>query len=193
MPATGRMSRKVVRPVLQVPLTKLRPAEWNANRVPKNVLRKMKRSITRFGFVENLVVRPHPVEKDAYEVLSGNHRLLVLMELGFESAPVVVLKLSDPQARLLAQTMNRARGRDDPFAYQQLLDELLAELDLKEIAGYLPEVARSLSNAESRPSEANAASYKVFGVIADCSDAADQAALLTKMTEEGRSCRPLLA
>jgi ParB-like chromosome segregation protein Spo0J len=59
-------------------------------------------------------------------VLSGNHRLRVLRELGHETAPVVVVELGDAEARLLAQTLNRTRGSDDPRAYALLLEEVLA-------------------------------------------------------------------
>src|SRR5256885_12668280 len=86
----------------QVALEILVEADWNANRVSKATLAKVRRSIERFGFVENLVARPHPVEPGRFEVLSGNHRLRVLRELGYERAPVVVVELDDAQARLLA-------------------------------------------------------------------------------------------
>ena len=85
-----------------------------------SLLAKIRRSIERFGVVENLVARPHPKLKGSFEVLSGNHRLRLLHELGYRSAPVVLVRLDD--ARLLAQTLNRTRGTDNPEAYARLLE-----------------------------------------------------------------------
>jgi ParB family chromosome partitioning protein len=70
-------------------------------------LAKVRRSIVEFGVIENLVARPHPELPGKFEVLSGNHRLRVLRELGHETAPVVVVELGDTEARLLAQTDQR--------------------------------------------------------------------------------------
>ena len=58
-------------------------------------LRKIRRSIERFGVVEDLVARPHPEQPGSFELLSGNHRVRILRELGHESAPVVVVYLDD--------------------------------------------------------------------------------------------------
>jgi ParB family transcriptional regulator, chromosome partitioning protein len=102
----------------------LREAAWNANRVPPARLRKLRRSLEQFGVVENLVARSHPSESGSFEVLSGNHRLRLLLELGYEEAPVVVVDLDDARARLLAQTLNRTRGTDDPRAYAELLERV---------------------------------------------------------------------
>ena len=108
-----------------IPLTRLRAAPWNANRVSAATLAKVRRSIEEFGVVENLVARPHPGEADLLEVISGNHRLEILRELGHATVPVVVVALDDAHARILAQTLNRTRGKDDPVAYRRVLEELL--------------------------------------------------------------------
>jgi ParB/RepB/Spo0J family partition protein len=123
----------------RIPIDLLVEADWNANRVSAGTLRKIRRSLEEFGVVENLVARSHPNGNGAYEVLSGNHRLRLLRELGHETAPVVVVELDDAQARLLAQTLNRTRGSDDPVAYAHLLERLLDEFQASEVAEFLPE------------------------------------------------------
>jgi hypothetical protein len=125
--------------VQELPIDLLVEAEWNANRVPRSLLAKIRRSLTEFGIVENLVARPHPQRPGVFEVISGNHRLRLLRELEHVSAPVVLVELDDARARLLAQTLNRTRGTDDPQAYARLLEEVLAELDVSQVTGLLPE------------------------------------------------------
>ncbi|MHB8695286.1 MAG: DNA methyltransferase [Solirubrobacteraceae bacterium] len=125
--------------VQQLPVALLLESAWNANRVPARLLAKVRRSIEQFGVVENLVARPHPVEQGRFEVLSGNHRLRVLRELGHVTAPVVVVELDDARARLLAQTLNRTRGADDPAAYALLLERVLREFAPARVVELLPE------------------------------------------------------
>lgn len=128
----------------QVPLLKLVQAEWNANRVPAATLAKVRRSIEEFGLVENLVARPHPTLRGRFEVLSGNHRLELLQEMGFEEAPVVVVELGDADARILAQTLNRTRGQDDPEAYAALLEVVLAGVGAGRATEFLLETETSI-------------------------------------------------
>lgn len=135
--------------VKQLPLGELHNAEWNANRVPSDVLEKVRRSITEFGVVENLVARPHP-SGDGYEVLSGNHRLMIFREMGLKKAPVIVVDVDDAKARVLAQTLNRTRGADDPEAYARLLDDVLKEMSVAEVVAFLPETAESIQRALSQ-------------------------------------------
>jgi hypothetical protein len=123
----------------QIPLEQPLEAQWNANRVPPRLLAKVRRSIVEFGVIENPVARPHPELPEKFEVLSGNHRLRVLRELGHETAPVVVVELGDAEARLLAQTLNRTRGTDNPAAYARLLEEVLARFAPARVAEFLPE------------------------------------------------------
>jgi ParB-like chromosome segregation protein Spo0J len=100
---------------------------------------KLRRSIEEFGIVENLVVRPHPDGSRQLEVLSGNHRLRVYRELGLSVVPVVVVELAGAEAMLLAQTLNRTRGTDDPKAYAALLERVLQDYTPVSVAGFLPE------------------------------------------------------
>lgn len=128
-----------------IPLSQLRNAEWNANRVKPSTMEKIRTSIERYGVVENLVARPHPDEPGAFEVLSGNHRLQIFRDLGLPSAPVVLVELDDAHARLLAQTLNRTRGDDDPEAYKKLLEDALAQLPAEDVLSVLPETEESVA------------------------------------------------
>jgi DNA modification methylase len=130
-----------------VPIDKLLPATWNANRVPPRILEKIRNSFEAFGMVENLVARPHPEIPGKLEVVSGNHRLGLLEEMGISEAPVVVVELDDAHARLLAQTLNRTRGADDPEAYASLLESVLETVTRDQALALLPETDASLERA----------------------------------------------
>lgn len=106
-----------------VPIGELSPASWNANEVTDENMRRIRRSLEEYGVIENLVARPIP---GALEVISGNHRLQILQEMGYDSVPVVVMDLSDADARVLAQTLNRTRGRDNPERERELVEFVLS-------------------------------------------------------------------
>jgi len=57
-----------------------------------------------------------------------------------------VVQLDDVRARLLAQTLNRTRGTDDPEAYARLLEQVLAEFDVSEVTGLLPESEATIAH-----------------------------------------------
>ena len=101
----------------------------------------MRESISRFGLVENLVVRPID---DEFEVLGGNQRLQVLREAGVVEAPCVVVDLDDANARLLAQALNRIEGVDDIGIKAELLRDVLDSLPETDVLRLLPESAESL-------------------------------------------------
>ena len=130
--------------IIEIPLNKLVEAPWNPNQLDPAMLARLTESISRYGLVQNLVVRP--LGDGTYEVLSGNQRLQVLRERGHEVVPCVVVELDDAPARLLAQALNRVHGEDDLGLRAELVREVLDKLSQEEVLSLLPETAESLSS-----------------------------------------------
>ena len=128
--------------LVDLPISQLNEAWWNPNRMDPVMLARLRKSITRFDLVDNLVVRK--LEEDAYEVLSGNQRLQVLRKLAYSHVPCLVVDLDDTEARLLAQGLNRIEGEDDLGLKAELFKEILKTLPKSEVLSVLPESAESL-------------------------------------------------
>ena len=125
----------------------LNEAPWNPNRQDSAMLAKLRESITRYGLVQNLVVRT--VGNGTYEVLSGNQRLQVLREEGILDVPCVVVEVDDARARLLAQALNRVHGEDDLGLRAELVREVLETLPRDEVLSLLPETDATLQGLMS--------------------------------------------
>ena len=128
--------------VVDLPLVKLREVPWNPNVMDDHMLARLRKSITQFGLIENLVVRA--IGRGEYEVLSGNQRLHVLKESGTTLAPCVVVDIDDAHAHLLAQALNRIQGEDDVGLKAELVRHVLESLPEQEVLDLLPETSETL-------------------------------------------------
>ncbi len=140
--------------LMNLRLEQLQDAPWNPNRMDDVTLKRLIESMTRFGMVQNLVVRP--IGEGDYEVLSGNQRLQALKELGYAKAPCVVVEVDDVHARLLAQALNRIQGEDDLGLKAELVREILESLPKEEVLSLLPETTESLQALSSLGQESMA-------------------------------------
>ncbi|MFC1968147.1 ParB/RepB/Spo0J family partition protein [Chloroflexota bacterium] len=129
---------------VDISTTKLRPAPWNPNQMDERMMECLRESISRYGLVEPLVVRP--LEDSLYEILSGNQRLRVLQGMDLRSVPCVVVELNDTKAMLLAQALNGLRGEDDLALKGALLKEILSSVSEDEVLSLLPETTDSLKS-----------------------------------------------
>ncbi|MBM3943366.1 MAG: chromosome partitioning protein ParB [SAR202 cluster bacterium] len=130
--------------VIDLPLNQLKEAPWNANVMDDAMLEKLRESISRYGLVQPLVVRP--LGDDQFEVLGGNQRLKVLLELGHASVSCVVVELEDAPARLLSQALNRIAGEDNPGLRAALIADVLESLGKEDVLSLLPETDASLED-----------------------------------------------
>lgn len=145
--------------VVEIPMTLLTTAPWNSNRMDQAMVRRLTESIRRYGLVGVLVVRR--VGK-LYEVLSGNQRLAVLDDLGYDSALSVVVDIGDSEARLLSQALNHIQGEDDLGLRAELLREVLGKISEHEVLAVLPESAASLKALSSLGKETIADHLKAW-------------------------------
>ena len=133
--------------IVEIPLDRLREAPWNPNQMDENMLSRLRQSIRLYRLVQNLVVQP--LDDSTYEVLSGNQRLRLLKELGFETVPCAVVHLDDAHACLLAQALNHVHGEDDLGLRAEAVREILRGISEEQVLAILPETAqglRALSN-----------------------------------------------
>jgi ParB-like chromosome segregation protein Spo0J len=122
----------------------LLPHPLNANVLSEELRGKLAAHIRSTGHYPHLIVRPHAGEPGKFQVLDGHHRLLVLKDLGHTEARCDIWDVNDREAKLLLATLNRLEGQDLPIRRAQLLHELLAEMNLSDLAGLLPETERQL-------------------------------------------------
>lgn len=132
-----------------IPFDRLRAHPLNANRMPAEYREKLGAHIRRTGRYPFVVVRPHPDEPDAFEILDGHHRVSVLAELGHDEARCDVWDVDDREAKLLLATLNRLEGQDVPIRRAELVHELLGEWSMSDLAGMLPETDAQIEELQA--------------------------------------------
>jgi len=90
----------------RLPLEHLRPHPANPNRMHEERLGGLAENISREGEYPPLIVRPHPHEHGAYQVLGGHQRWDVLNRLGDEQALCYIWPCDDRTALILLGTIN---------------------------------------------------------------------------------------
>jgi ParB-like chromosome segregation protein Spo0J len=111
--AVGELT--MVREIEHVPIEALRESEWNPNREDRQTFDALKASIRLNGLVDPLIVR-----RADNSIIGGHHRLYAVHELMAEgwklpggTVPVVMLDVSNEEARRLNLALNKIRGDPD--------------------------------------------------------------------------------
>lgn len=113
--------------VIDIPIGKLRHAEYNPRSISKHDFEQLKKSISSYGFVQPLVVNKAPGREGV--IIGGNQRFEAAKALGVENVPVVWIQLEDLQKeKELNIRLNRNVGEWDwdilanEFEIRELLD-----------------------------------------------------------------------
>jgi hypothetical protein len=115
--------------VKQIPLSKIKPAEYNPRTLTKEEFAGLKTSIETFGQVENLVVN-----KDG-TLISGHQRFEVMKSLGWKTAAAHQVDLNKRQEKKLNITMNNQAiaGAWDSIKLSEILEELKSDDDYESL------------------------------------------------------------
>jgi DNA modification methylase len=126
----------------RVPLSELKEAAVNPRMHGERNLDAIRRSLERFKQAEPLIVR-----RANNEVIGGNGRLRVMLDLGWDMADCVYLDVDEPTARALSLALNRTAelAEWDDSELADLLAELQSQdYDLADIGFNVDEAAEWL-------------------------------------------------
>lgn len=113
--------------VQNIPISDLHPFKDHPFKVQNNEeMTRMIESIKKVGAITPAVARP--IENGGYEIISGHRRLAAYQELGLETMPVIVRKMTDDEAVIAMVDANLQRETVLPsekaFAYKMKLDAI---------------------------------------------------------------------
>ncbi len=111
-----------------VSVDQLRPGRFQPRRhMAENELDELSRSIAERGVLQPLLVRRHPNEDGAYEIIAGERRWRAAQKAQLHEVPVIIKELSDGEALEIALVENLQRedlsALEEAEGYRRLMEE----------------------------------------------------------------------
>lgn len=134
--------------IVYVPISILKPADYNPRKWDEAAVEQLKESIKRFGIVDPIVVNG---DKNRMNVVIGGHfRLFVAKDLGIMKVPVVYVNIPDlEKEKELNIRLNKNTGEFDWDLLKNFGEEFLAD------AGFASEELDEIFNVDMTPEEFN--------------------------------------
>lgn len=120
-----------------IPISELNPAPYNPRTWDEEALKQLCESITRFGFLDPVIVNSYEERKNV--VIGGHMRLAAAKKLSIEHVPVLYVSIADVEReKELNLRLNRNTGQWDfellkQFDVEMLLDVGFNDSDLSAI------------------------------------------------------------
>lgn len=115
--------------------SELHPNAWNPNVMSQEDYDKALESIDRFGFVDPITVREGP---EGFEIIDGENRWRAARDKKLPTVPIIVLDVSDDDARALTIVLNELRGKPDQARLAELVADLASRRSVLELERVLP-------------------------------------------------------
>ena len=120
-----------------LPINKLVKAPWNYKYNDAVLMQKLRENIKENGQIENLIVRE--LDSGVYEVVNGNHRLDVLIDLKITEAHCYNLgKMPDNRAKRIAIETNETKFPVDSLKLSDILKQLMSDFTLEDLVITMP-------------------------------------------------------
>ncbi|MFT3974849.1 MAG: ParB/RepB/Spo0J family partition protein [Amaricoccus sp.] len=123
---TEEAPRRVV-PDSSIPIDRIRPNPGQPRRdFDERELEELAASIREKGVIQPLILRPHPVEPETWEIVAGERRWRAAQRAGIHALPAVIRALDDTEVLELAIIENIQRADlnalEEAMGYRQLMD-----------------------------------------------------------------------
>lgn len=112
-----------------IPLSKIHKREGHNPRRyrSKKDMDERRESIRAKGVIQAILVRPHPTLTGEYELVAGENRVDLSLDVGLTTIPALIRKLTDADLLDFASTENIQRASMSPIDEGQAAQNLLAE------------------------------------------------------------------
>ena len=127
--------------IREIPVDQLEPSPFQPRRtMDSTALAELADSIKARGILQPLLIRPHPTEKDRYQIIAGERRWRAATAAGLHQIPALIRPLSDLDAMAAALVENLQRQdlnvMEEAEGYTRLVGEFgLAHDDLAQAVG----------------------------------------------------------
>ena len=125
--------------IVEVPINELRASEYNPRKHSKEQAEQLKESIRRFGLIDPIIANLDESRRDI--VIGGHFRLEMAKELGYETVPVVYVRIPDlEKEKELNVRLNKNTGEFDLDLLSEFDESFLAEIgfDSEELDDIFP-------------------------------------------------------
>ena len=110
---------------MNISLEKIESNKWNPRGTFEDVpMKDLVESIKKFGVLQPICVRPHPIKKGKYEIVYGQRRWVACKKLGLKTIPVrePIVKLSDQDVINMMGDENIKRQAFSPIELAQYIE-----------------------------------------------------------------------
>ena len=129
-----------------VPVTDIKPNEYNPKKFTESALASIKKSISEFGFVDPLILNSAPTRKNI--LIGGHGRLKAAKELGYQKVPAVFVRISDlNKEKELNLRLHKNQGEFDFELLAKFNDSFLSDI------GFSSEELDKIFEEDSNPEQ----------------------------------------
>jgi DNA modification methylase len=113
--------------IVYIPISDLKPADYNPRRWDESAIKQLTESIRRYGVVDPIICNSAENRKNI--VIGGHFRLQVAKQLGYTELPVVYLNIPDVEKeKELNLRLNKNVGEFDLDLLAQMSEEFLTDV-----------------------------------------------------------------